>query len=124
MKKLTILLTCWPLALSAAPPGPGTEDYEVLAPHSAWLHEQKNPQSHLGCCDQTDCRTVRTRTVEGQLQAYIEDDKWVEGPNRWLTVPAEVVHHEPNPVGLPLACWSAWHDDDEGFYCFWPGSQS
>lgn len=109
----------------AAPPPPGTEQGELLAPYGDWVRSLTNPATNQGCCDLSDCRVVTARIRGNRYQAFIGRDAFGDSaPEEWLDVPDEVVlHGGDNPVGLPIACWRANRRPLlNGFFCFHDGS--
>lgn len=109
----------------AAPPPPGTEQSELLAPYGDWVRGLTNPVTNQGCCDLSDCRVVTARVQGNHYQAFIGRDAFGDSaPEQWLDVPDEVVlHGGDNPVGLPIACWRANRRPLlNGFFCFHDGS--
>jgi hypothetical protein len=120
----------------AAPPEPGSEDYEQLMPYADWMTSQWSDDGGTLCCSISDCRVVQTRnSPDGDgYDAWIAelDDrgfkKFNRAPNAWLHVPASAMkHHFHNPTGRAIACWSWYHmqpgakPESNGFYCFFPG---
>ncbi len=107
----------------AAPPSPGSEDYDQLMPYSAWISARSTNRGGL-CCSVSDCRVVKYRLTSATYEAFIAnvDDrgftKFPGAPNQWLSVPDTVIKREYNPTGQAIACWSRAKPDDAGFYCF------
>jgi hypothetical protein len=93
--------------LRAAPP-PGADP--DLAP---WFKSLRQPQTNLSCCDRADCRAdcrmVRSRIVDGHLQAFIGEEfaRWQNPPHAWVDVPeTSILHRHDNPTGEGVACWA------------------
>lgn len=100
-----LLLT---LALSlpahAAPPAPGSEDYEILLPHRAWINGLA--ANGMRCCDWSDTRPVKVRTVGERWQVWFRRGQIAGAPSeQWLDVPASAVIRGDNPVGMAIASW-------------------
>jgi hypothetical protein len=108
---------------AASPPPPGSEDYEQLMPYASWISERAANNGGL-CCSISDCRVVPFRTQGDQFEAFIARRdprgfvKFPGGPDRWISVPADVIKHEINPTGRAIACWSAYRTEEGGYYCF------
>lgn len=128
LKLATVLaaFACFPIVSSdAAPPPAGSEQDLILSPQSSWIRGLVNPVTRQGCCDLSDCRVVSARVQDGRYQAYIAREAYGDdAPDAWLDVPDVVVLHERrNPVGLPIACWSASRRPlYNGFFCFLDGA--
>ncbi len=105
----------------ASPPEQGSEDYELLSPYSEWLHNQTVGPTGPSCCNLADCRSIKYRIKNNEIEVYITKDKYGDGvqQDRWLIVPNEVVHKEHNPTGIAVSCYSPYRTIDNGFYCFW-----
>lgn len=107
----------------AAPPPPGSEDYEQLMPYASWISARAANNGGL-CCSISDCRVVPFRTQGSQFEAFIAHHdlrgfvKFPGGPDRWIAVPTDVIKHESNPTGRAIACWSAYRTEEDGYYCF------
>ena len=123
--RLAAIALMLPIAANAAPPAPGSEDYEQLMPYARWIETQPTNIGGL-CCSLSDCRTVKYRIERDHYEAFIAltDDrgftKFEGAPNGWRAVPEKVVKHVANPSGAAIACWAKWKDTDNGFYCFFP----
>ena len=127
MIRTTLLTTVFAVGLSvptfAAPPSPGSEDYDQLMPYSGWISARSTNKGGL-CCSVSDCRVVQWRMQGASYEAFISnsDDrgftKFAGAPNRWIGVPDSVIKRESNPTGQAIACWSSCKHDDAGYYCF------
>ena len=119
----TAAVIVWACAAHAAPPELGSEDYENLMPYSEWIAGRTAPGGGL-CCSVSDCRVVPWRATGNGYEAMISNHdargfvKFADAPDRYLTVPNEVIKREGNPTGFAIACWSAYRGKDNGFYCF------
>jgi hypothetical protein len=114
----------------ASPPEEGTKAYEELAPYGADIKGMKLPGHSTGCCDLSDCRSVKAYVNRnGHYMVLIPradketgqgfdggDDKYHEVPE------AAVVPEDRRPrIPFDLACWAAPSLFDKGgFYCFTP----
>lgn len=94
----TLLVACV-LLLSVAPAS-GHLGYEKL--------RRKDGQT---CCDGTECQKAKWRVLNGQLQAFINND--------WHPVPFEAIVGAPAPEGEAYACW--WNNQ---VWCFGFGPMS
>jgi hypothetical protein len=107
----------------AAAPAAGSEDYELLMPYAGWISGRVGNNGGL-CCSISDCRVVKWRIQSGRYQAFIatKDDrgfqKFPDAPNEWIDVPEETINRENNPTPWAIACWSAYRQMDNGYYCF------
>ena len=107
----------------ASPPLKGSEDYDQLMPYSEWIAGRVSNKGGL-CCSISDCRVVSWRTKGSAYEAFIatRDDrgftKFPGAPDAWVTVPTDVIKRDINPTGRAIACWSANHPSDFGYYCF------
>lgn len=99
-------------ARAAAPPV-GSEQWEILHPHRAWVESVAGPQGV--CCSLADGRAVEARRVGDRWQVLFPAEPGF--PAGWQDVPAGVVLGGENPVGMPVA-W--WHGG--AVRCFVPGS--
>jgi hypothetical protein len=89
------------VALAHAEPPPGADP--ALAP---WFQSLKQPGTGALCCSMADCRTVRTRSVAGHLEAWIGAPDFRNAPEAWVAVPeAVMIRGVDNPNGEPVACW-------------------
>jgi hypothetical protein len=62
---------------------------------------------------------VEWRSRGADIQAFLPKSKYDGAPDNWVTVPVAIIHHNENPTGRAVACWSAVHDTNKGWYCFW-----
>lgn len=108
------------LVLGGAAPPPGSPQADELAPFAGWITNLKNPTTGQGCCSMADCRAVQYRIRGDSYEAFIGRDVFDRAPDAWVKVPDSVILHRPNPTGLAIACWSYWHRDSAGFFCFSP----
>ena len=122
---LALAAVIWGAAAQAAPPEPGSEDYEALVPYSEWINAQKTNEGGSCCTVDTDCRVVAKWKIEaGAYWAFIEERdkkgfiKFPGGPNTWMLVPQSVVKVEDNPTAMAVACWSSYRGMNNGFWCF------
>jgi len=110
----------------AAPPAPGSEDYDQLTPYADWLKTQQVPGDSIDCCNLSDCRVVAYRAAGDQYEALIasNDDrgfiKFEGGPDRYVTVPDNAIKRgTANPTGRAIACWTRSGTNPDGvLYCF------
>lgn len=101
----------WPLVLAvvastavAAPPPVGSEDWEILEPHAEWI--KGLTAAGMRCCDWSDTRPVRVRTVGDGWQVWLRKGQIEGAPaEQWLDVPPEAIIHGENPVGMAIASW-------------------
>lgn len=107
------------LALSllahAAPPAPGTEDYEIMAPFADWIRGLQH--EGIVCCTMADGRPVQARTRGDGWQVRWRPGQLEGAPTEWIDVPASVVLRVPNPTGMPIAFWLGG-----ALRCFVPGT--
>lgn len=89
----------------AAPPPVGSEDWEILAPHSEWVRSLR--RGALGCCDLSDGRPVDARIVGDRWQVRFRPGQLPTAPLHWTDVPRGAVLRISNPTGHPLAFWAA-----------------
>ena len=115
-RALAVLALLLPLVAHPAPPELGTDDYEALSPYARWIEAQV---SHMGvrCCSLADCRIAEWRPKGAGVEVYLTEAKWPHAPNGWVAVPDVVIKRDENPTGRIVACWSAAHVPDGGFYC-------
>lgn len=99
----------------AAPPPVGSEDWQVLAPHAAWITGLR--RGGVSCCDLADGRPVEARSRGEGWQVRFRPGQLEGAPVDWVDVPAEAVIRGENPVGLPVAFWYGGQ-----VRCFVPGS--
>jgi len=112
----TFLVFGAPTVCAAAPPLPGTEDYEILMPFAQWVESQHDSQDQW-CCSISDGRIVEVRQVDGHWQVHVTPEKFPGSWDAWETVPDEKVLKGENPIGLPVAWVLRNH-----IYCFMPPS--
>lgn len=92
----------WPA--NAAPPAPGTEDYDILKPHGEWIRTLR--ANGMLCCDWSDTRPVKVRTVGDRWQIWLRPDQIIGAPvEQWLDVPDDAIIRGDNPVGMAIASW-------------------
>lgn len=97
------LLVAAPAAL-AAPPAPGSEDYDVMLPYGEWIRSLR-ANGRL-CCDWSDTRPVKSRTVGDRYQVWFRKDQIIGAPiEQWLDVPDDAVIRGVNPIGIAVASW-------------------
>ena len=95
---------CGALPAGAAPPRPGTEDYEVLLPFGEWIRNLR-ANGRL-CCDWSDTRPVKSRTVGDRYQVWLRKDQIIGAPvEQWLDVPDDAVIRGHNPVGMAIVSY-------------------
>ena len=100
-----VVLTVWfvlvfgSIARGAPPEGAD----QSLAP---WFKSLKTP-SGTSCCDVSDCRQVQTRTVGGDVEAFVTKDVYgPSAPDAWVKVPQSIwIRGRENPTGEPVLCW-------------------
>jgi hypothetical protein len=98
------LAACKPLPAYAAPPAPGSEDWEILHPHADWINGLE--AGGMRCCDWSDTRPVKVRTVGDRWQVWLRRGQIAGAPaEQWLDVPDAAVLRIPNPVGMAIASW-------------------
>ncbi len=115
---LSALLIAAPVTdrASAAPPPPGSEDFQVTAPYSDWFRALRNVEGTL-CCTLADCRPVDARiSADGHWDFLADPKHFTGGDNTWIKVPDNRVLRKPNPVGQPIACYV----DGLPPFCFLP----
>lgn len=94
----------WPLAGHAAPPAPGTEDYDILLPFGDWIRSLR--ANDRFCCDWSDTRPVKSRTVGDRYQVWLRKDQIIGAPvEQWLDVPEDAIIRGHNPVGMAIASY-------------------
>lgn len=104
----------WPLVIvvggtvtwstHAAPPAVGSEDWEILHPHGEWIRSLR--ANGMMCCDWSDTRPVKVRTVGDHWQIWLRPGQIEGAPaETWLDVPPDAVIHGPNPVGVAIASY-------------------
>jgi hypothetical protein len=87
------------LLLTAAGPAPGSEQWQLLSPHRAWIQGVSGPKGR--CCDLADGRAVDVRQGPAGWQVRFPTEPGF--PPGWVDVPEDAVIAEANPVGLPVA---------------------
>ncbi len=97
----------------AAPPARGSEQWEILAPHRAWVEGVAGPQGT--CCSLADGRAVEARRQGDRWQVLFPAEAGF--PQGWQDVPEAAVLGGENPVGMPVAWWFQGQ-----VRCFVPGS--
>ncbi len=94
------------LPVQAAPPPPGSDQAEMMAPHGDWIRRQRS-STGVNCCDWSDGRVVQPHQVrrrpDGVWEVFYARDVWDDGTDVWLVVPASAVLPTLSPVGLPVA---------------------
>jgi hypothetical protein len=111
----------------ATPPPEDSDQYKQMEPYKDWLLKQRQPPdkygNQFGCCSVSDCRIVDVRTADDGLEAFIGSKTFSGAPDKWLKIPGVVMlhDHDPEHPPFPVACWSASHSDNNGFYCFSQG---
>lgn len=97
------LLSCKPLPAYAAPPAPGSEDWEVMSPFADWIRGLQ--RDGVLCCTMADGRPVQARTKGEHWQVRWRPGQLEGAPTDWIDVPPSVVLRVPNPIGMPIAFW-------------------
>jgi hypothetical protein len=107
MKPLAVLGV---LALWQAAHAPGSD------PDAAWFAHLQDARG-ISCCNMKDCFRVSDSDLETRDGHYR-----IRFKGEWLSVPEDVVLHQANPTGFPVACV---HELPEGrtVRCFVPASQ-
>lgn len=113
-----LLLAGWLTPAHAAPPPAGSEDFRELSPYRDWIAGRENS---LGgrCCDEGDGRPVEARPLGDLWQVHVTPQHWPKEPDHWLTVPANRVLHEYNPLGISMLWLNPYTHRAQ---CFIPGS--
>ncbi len=103
---LSILFALWASAAFAAPPDPGSDDWNVMLPYQEWIQGQHD---NLGrsCCSIADGRPVDVRIRDGHWEVHITKQHFPDEDDRWVGVPDEKVIRSANPTGVPIV-WFSW----------------
>lgn len=101
MRGVTIAL----LALVAAAPPPGSEDYEILHPHKQWIESATNAAQGL-CCSMADGRVVDAKIVGDHWEVlFLHPETLKDPPIGWQRVPEWAVVPGVNETGVPIGWW-------------------
>jgi hypothetical protein len=65
-----------------------------------WFREQKSPKTGGYCCDESDGTYAEEDIRDGHYWTRFE-----QSGGRWIPVPDEVVIHDSNRNGAPVAWW-------------------
>lgn len=106
MIRVVVLAVLAALPVLAAPPAPGSEQSEMMAPHGDWIRRQRSATG-VNCCDWSDGRVAQPHQVrrrpDGLWEVFYARGVWDDGTDVWLTVPPDAVLPQMSPIGMPVA---------------------
>ncbi len=107
MRTLALAL-CLAMAIAsparAAPPPVGSEDWLVMEPFGEWVRSLR--ANGRFCCDWSDTRPVKSRTVGERYQVWLRKDQIIGAPvEQWLDVPDDAIIRTANPIGIAIASY-------------------
>jgi hypothetical protein len=102
MGQVVLVLCALAASAQAAPPVVGSEDWEILHPHAAWINGLE--AGGMRCCDWSDTRPVEARAGGAGWQVRFRAGQIAGAPHGvWMDVPEAAVLRLANPVGMPIA---------------------